>query len=725
MEDNMTEERIVREENPLKLSDNEDGKRQLLLYVLSVPLWFVVIWLLPGSVPALALVGAVGILGLASLVAIRNLSSDLEQSIWMSLVTFSLPFWLLVIWYSRTFMIPRAQYGVAFLTGILLLFILKDVEEPIKERDWVNVCLLVGSGGIALITGGYLFSNYNRIAIETIGQASDAELALAAVFTLAMVYLTWRAVGLNFVAILLIGLGYAFLGPLMPGPLNHGGLSYGRTLRILVVEVEGFFGFLTQLTAAWIALFLLYAGLLKSYGAFGLIFKIAARGEKYIASGVAQTAVLTSAIVGSINGSQTANAGLTGAFTIPMMKDAGISSETAGGIESVASTSGQVLPPVMGAAAFVMASLVSGITYIDVLEAGLIPATILVLSIFVSVHYISTPQIRTSDTESVLAGMTGTAMSRVAFYLNLVKFGIPFLVLVYLLGVQQLTVMTSAFWTVVATVFFGVVIPPLEAYLENEDPSKAAVQSVVETIRGSYEGMVILAPVAIILSTINAIVDILMATGVPGVISLTLIDLSGGNLFVAVLLAMLICILLGLGMVTSAAYVVVALLVAPTLISQFLIPELAAHFFVFYAAILAGLTPPIATCIAVTTGISGGSFWKTSLEGLKISAPLYILPIAFIYHPELVPMQIGLDSVMAGTITLIGAIAVSYGINYPFEFSKPVCYGLSAVFLGLGIVIMIYPRQVVQFAAIGAIAVLYGIHARTRLSAEETERAPA
>jgi len=343
------------------------------------------------------------------------------------------------------------------------------------------------------------------------------------------------------------------------------------------VSVDGFYGFLTRLVAAWIALFLLYAGLLKAYGAFDLILRLAVRSAKYVDSGIAQTAVVASAVIGSVNGSQTANAGMTGSFTIPLMKENGIKPETAGGIEAVASTSGQVLPPVMGAGAFIMASLITGITYVDVIIAGLIPAAILVVSITIAVHYVAAPQIENPEMD----GLIGEAMDRRTMVLESVKYGVPLLILIYILGVLQYTVMTAALYTAVSMIAFGIGIPQIQATLDGESNTEALFGTLEQTIDGFREGVIVVAPVTIILAAINGVVDILMATGVPTAISLTLLDLSGGIPIIAFVLAMIICIILGLGMPTTAAYTVVALLVAPTLISQFLVPELAAHFFVF------------------------------------------------------------------------------------------------------------------------------------------------
>jgi TRAP transporter 4TM/12TM fusion protein len=650
-----------------------------------------------------------------------------KTTLWALLAFLSVPFWLYVMWmaYLQGAIIgtspSRAQFGAGFLGSIIVLyalhemiervdggtrFILTDIRALFSRENAGDTLTLIIAVLLMIPTVVYVYINALDLAGR--GGASQPELIIAALFTLTMIYVTWRAFGITFLAVVLAGIAYGLFGWIIPGTLGHSGISTTRLLRILVISMDGFFGFLTQLTAAWIALFMLYAGMLKAYGAFDLILRAAVRSAKYIDSGVAQTAVLASAVIGSVNGSQTANAGMTGSFTIPMMKKSGVKSSTAGGIEAVASTSGQVLPPVMGAGAFVMATLISGISYFDVIIAGLIPAAILMITIVVGVHYTAAPQIEDPEMD----GVFDKQLTQFETALEGIKFGIPLLILIYLLGIAQLTVMTSAFWTVAAMATLGVIIPTVKKGFDTSDIRLTIwtfIDTLKQTVNGFREGVVVLAPVAIILAAINGVVDILQATGVPTAISLTLMDLSGGVLIIAAIMAMIICILLGLGMPTTAAYTIVALLIAPTLISQFFLPEFASHFFVFYAAILAGLTPPIATCVAVTTGIAGSNFWRTCYEAVKISAPLFVLPFSFLYHPIIVNHQgeIGIELLLTSTILLFGSITIIHGLNYPFDLNRGTALGLRAVFFTAGVVSMVHPVLLVQLGALAVATLLY------------------
>lgn len=616
-----------------------------------------------------------------------------------AITVFSILIWVAVIYYAYTQLIPRALFGIVFLGSFLVLYILMESKSDIEDEAWFHLLLLGFSLVIVTIVTTYLFLNFDVLFTERVGYALDYEYVLAFAFTAAMVYLTWRAFGWTFLFVLIGGLFYGYFGPWFPGIIGHGGLSHTRLLLILVLEIEGFFGFLTRLMAAWIALFLLYAGFLQAYGAFDLILRLAAKSTNYIESGVAQTAVIASAIVGSINGSQTSNAGMTGAFTIPLMKKNGIKGSTAAGIEAVASTKGQVLPPVMGATAFVMASLL-GTSYVEILKAGLLPAFIMVVVVTVAVHFTSIRQIDSSMDTEMIEGNLG----RQAKATESLRFGIPFLVLVWTLGIAQYTVITAALWTVTSMIITGVMFPLIGRAVRTKDVSEVTVQakeSFHETVFGFRRGAFVAAPIAIILASINGVVDVLTTTGVPGAISLSLINISGGVLFFAAVLAMISCILLGLGMPTTASYTVVAILIAPTLQHQFLVPEMSAHFFVFYAAILSGLTPPIATCAAVAAGIAEADFFETCYEAIKISAPLFILPFSFIYHPALVDGEIlTYPSLLVSSIVLIGALSIAYGINYRFAYRRRNRFAIRFVYVTVGALVMMYPSQAIQLAGI-------------------------
>jgi len=641
--------------------------------------------------------------------------------------------WAIVLWWAWTQGIGRAQYAVLFLGAILTVYILEEATESVADRDYLDLLILLASGAVMVVATVYIFTDYEGFYIIRQGFAPDHEYRLAWLVIAVILYLTWRSYGNVFLLLIGGAMLYALYGNYVPGLFGHSGMNEIHMLQMLITDLAGFYGSLTQLTAAWIAPFLLYAGLLFAFGAFDLILRIAIVSAKYVESGVAQTAVIASAIIGSINGSYAANAGMTGSFTIPTMMDSGLSGKTAAGIEGTASTSGQVLPPVMGASAFVMASVL-GIAYWNIIIAGLIPAAILVFSVLVAVHYTSINEM--GRQEMRFEDYFDHELTRSEKVVEGIRFGVPFAILLFTLGYLQFTVMTSALYTIVAMVGLGVTTPVLQniyviskgressrvelgewwsrgfvrpklATVRRFRPVDTFLGEVGNTVGGFRRGATILAPIAIILAAVNGVVDLLMTTGVPSRIAIMLMQLSGGVLLIAVLFGMGVCIIMGVGMPTVAAYVIVSTLVAPTFINVFGVPELAAHFMVFYAAVMAGVTPPVAIAVVVAAGIAGANFWRACGAAIKIAAPLFVLPVSFIYHPEIVSTVIDPQSLFTAALIMFGSVTIIYGLNYPFEMKRRFALPIRFVLFWLGAFVMVYPDWRLQAVGAGVFAVVF------------------
>lgn len=617
----------------------------------------------------------------------------------LSVTAVAVIFWLIVLWWSYTQDIGKVQYGVIFVAGIMTVYALDQTRKAFEAGDRIDAAVLLPATVVLITASLYFVFNFDTVYLQRQGYALEHEYMLARLVIISLLYLTWREFGNVFLAVIGIFILYGVFGNHVPGVLHHAGMGELTLLQTLVTDLYGFYGSLTQLTASWIAPFMLYAGLLFAYGAFDLILRVAIVASKYIRSGVAQTAVLSSAIIGSINGSYTANVAMTGSFTIPTMKKSGMSGFRAAGIESVASTSGQVLPPIMGASAFVMASYL-GVTYATIVVAGLVPAAILVVSTAIAVHYTAISD--TSTQEMEFSSHFDEILSRRQKLIEAIRFGVPFLVLVYLLGIAQYTVPASAFWTIVTMVVTGIGMPLL---MRGSDQGMAGIVSELKTqlsntIVGFRRGAIILAPIAIILISISGAVNVLNTTGVPSKVALLLVNLSGGVLLFAVLLGMVVAILMGMGMPTVASYVIVALLVAPTFVTEFGVSNIAAQYTVFYAAILAGITPPIATAAIVAAGIGEANFWRTCIAAIKIATPLFVLPIAFVYNPGLISMSPGLSTLVIGALVLMGAVMIAYGLNYPFTMRLSGRVVARSVLTVLGIAVMIHPNLLIKAAGV-------------------------
>ncbi|MDZ5811091.1 TRAP transporter fused permease subunit [Halorubrum sp. AD140] len=618
----------------------------------------------------------------------------------------ALLFWAGVLYWAQTQAISQVQFATAFVGGILTVYALNETRLAIADGDWIDGAVLIAAS-LSLMTASAFFAiNFEDVYLQRQGYALEHEYMLARLVILSLMYLTWREFGNVFLGLIFVVFGYAVYGNHVPGVLGHAGMTQATLLQATVTDLYGFYGSLTQITASWIAPFLLYAGLLFAYGAFDLILRVAIVAARYIESGIAQTAVLSSAVIGSINGSYTANAAMTGSFTIPTMQEAGMKGHRAAAIEAVASTSGQVLPPVMGASAFVMASYL-GVSYLTIVVAGLMPAAILVVSIAIAVHYLAISD--TSNQEMEFSEFFDETLSTEEKVFQSIRFGLPFALLIYLLGVVQYTVMTSALYTVVAMMITGTLMPPLQRFVDNSGtgPVEEVVSQVKNTVHGIRRGAIILAPIAIILIVISGVVNLFSTTGIPAKIALLLINISGGVLLFAVLLGMAVAILMGVGMPTVAAYVIVAILIVPTFVSDFGIPEITAHYTMFYAAILAGITPPVATAAVIAAGIAQANFWRTCGAAIRIAAPLFVLPVAFVYNPGLISMEPGLDTLAVGMLVLLGAVAIIYGLNYPFEMRPGRKLLARSLLATLGVLIMAYPSNVAKLVGIAAFAAVF------------------
>lgn len=610
--------------------------------------------------------------------------------------------WSVVLFYAVTQMMPRAQYGVQFLGVMTLVYVLHEGVQALRDRDWLDISLLGILTVLTITITIYVNWHFETLLYTRLGYALGHEYLLGGLFALAIIYLTYRSYGTVFASVIVAAILYTHWGNLFPGLLHHGGFSAERIINTLVWEFDGLYGSINQIVATWVALFLLYAGLMRGYGAFDLILRVAFRLGSYVKSGVAQAAVTASLIIGSITGSQTANTAITGSFTIPLMKESGLRAETAGGIESVASSGGQIMPPVMGAAAFVMASIL-GVSYVTVLIAGLIPAIIFYLTVAVGVHYTAVKQLP-DDVEFNVSDALDEEKSRQELAIEGVRFLLPFFALIYILGIAQWTVMSAALYTCLLMFITGIGFPLITTLITNPSnlPS-TGVDVLKQTVSGFRYGALTLAPIAIIIAAINGVVDLLMVSGVPGKLSLALLGISGGVMAFAVILAMIVCIILGLGMPTVAAYIIVAFLIAPTLVGEFAVPKIAAHYFVFYAAILSGLTPPIAIAVVVATGIAESNFWGTAVEALKISASLFVLPFAFVYNPEIITGGLSLFTLFSGAIAFGGALSIIHGLNY---YRQPMSSwfantGMRLVFFVTGVAAMVIPGEVLRLGAVG------------------------
>ena len=416
---------------------------------------------------------------------------------------------------------------------------------------------------------------------------------------------------------------------------------------------------LVSLVATWVFVFVIWAGLVEEYGGLETFFDVGVLVAKRVKSGVAQTAVVTSMIMGSVNGSPMANAVVTGSFTIPLMKEQGFSSRTAAAVESAASTGGMVLPPVMGTVAFLMANFLD-VSYGHIVAVAALPAILFYVAVALSVHLIS------PDTDADLSIEREVDTQQTLW--SLLPAAVSSLVSIYLLLVVQLSPGLAGVWTIASLVVTQFATVIVDAGVRSERALTGSPwEFVVETAQGLRTGSVRIVPITLAVAGIGVIISTFTLTNLGFRLSLGLADIAGGNIVILSVLVMLSSIVLGMGMPTVAAYLVTVTLVAPAL-TEVGVAEITAHFFVFYFAMLASITPPIALTPAVTSRIADADFLRVGISSRVLGLPSFLLPYVFAFNQSILLVD-GFDTVVAFVSALVGFVLLIVAIHgRPLDF---------------------------------------------------------
>ncbi|MER2237516.1 MAG: TRAP transporter permease, partial [Psychrobacillus sp.] len=462
---------------------------------------------------------------------------------------------------------------------------------------------------------------------------------------------TRRTVGLPIVIVALVAILYAIFGNFVPTQiLSHPGFSIERTATALWYKESGIFGTPVQISAKFIFLFLFFGVMLvqTNVGKFfnDLAFSLTGR----YTGGTAKTAVVASALQGTISGSSVGNTVATGSFTIPMMKKAGFKPEFAGATEAASSTGGQIMPPMMGAAAFIMMEIL-GVSYGAIMLAAIIPAILYFTGIFIGTHF-----------EAKKLKIHGLPKSQLPSFTKTMKRNWYMLL--------PLFVITGTIiygFTPQRAALFGIIAAFLVSLIRKETR-----MSFKKTIHVLEQGTRVALPVIAAVATAGIIAGIVSMTGLGSKFAAGVVALSNGYLILALIFTMIACIILGMGLPTTANYVVTATIAAPVLINEFGVAPIAAHMFVFYFGIVADITPPVCLAAYAGAGIAGANPFKTGLNAVKLAIAAFIVPYIFIYNPILVMVDVELVSLILSLAgALIGMVAVSSSmIGYFIRYSR-------------------------------------------------------
>ncbi len=493
---------------------------------------------------------------------------------------------------------------------------------------------LVNRGGILLVK-------------EIFGFNIPVELIIGAIGILILLEATRRAIGLPLVIIAICFLLFSYFGKYAPDIISHGGLSVKRLVGFQWFDQEAIFGIPIGVSVDFIFLFVLFGALLETAGGGKYFLDLAFAMVGKMRGGPAKAAILGSGMTGMISGSSIANTVTTGTFTIPIMKKTGFSQEKAGAIEVSSSVNGQIMPPVMGAAAFVMASFI-GVTYFEVVKHAFLPAIISYIALFYISHL-----------EALKLGLKGMEESDVPHlkktFLSGLHFLIPIFVLIFLLVYMRYTAGFSIFYATLTLILVNLV----SRIIKNPNLKIGLIEWYNQTIVGLQKGAINMVGVGIAIATAGVIVGAVGSTGLSTNLIIVIETIARDNVIILILLTIILCLLLGMGLPTTANYVVVASLMATVLVdvgnaSGFIFPLIAVHLFVFYFGLMADVTPPVGLASYAAAAISGGDPLRTGLQAIWYSLRTGILPIVFLFNHEL--LLIGVDSFWQALLVIVTSL---------------------------------------------------------------------
>lgn len=523
--------------------------------------------------------------------------------------------------------------------ALCLTFLVYPLSKK-RDRFTLYDALLAVMGAVVNL---YLFFNIDRIAINA-GTLVTLDLIMGGLTIVLVVLGARRAIGPALSVIAVLALLYAYLGPWLPSFMMHRGYSVSRLINHLYISLEGIFGTPLGTTSSYVFLFVMFGVFLSETGLSEFLTKAALCLAGTKPGGPAKMAILSSGFFGMISGSAPANVVTTGAFTIPLMKEMGYKSHFAGAVEAVASTGGQIMPPVMGTAAFIMAEIL-GISYRTIIFMAVIPAVLYYVALWFFV-----------DLEARKCGLNGLQKEQLpelkeSFKTNAIMLLPVILMLVLILS--NYTAYFAAFWSTVLLVVLSMFNK--KTRLNPQKLLKAIIKGVKQTIS-----------VSMATAVVGIIIGIVNLTGLGLQLANLIITLSHGHLLATMVLTMLACFVLGMGLPTSAAYIVAAA-VAPVAMVKLGVPAASAHMFIFYYACLSSITPPVALASFAAAGLCGAPMRKVGWTAVRLGIIGFVVPYMFVYSPELLMQGEVIRIVIAFITACIGSFCTASALQGYFR----------------------------------------------------------
>ena len=573
--------------------------------------------------------------------------------------------------------------------------VLPSDAEPASattSRDSLNLYTRLALALISLAAGVYTYMRWKPIAFSG-GVTNDFDSWVGIVIIILVLLAVIRRIGFLLSLIAILFLIYPLVAPHLPDIISGRGYGVERIAIFMATGTEGIFGIPLGVSASYIIIFTIFGAFLNNFGAGEFFFRIASLATRGTRAASAKTAVIFSTLLGMISGSAAGNVAVTGTMTIPMMQREGYKPNQAAAIEAVVSTGGQIMPPIMGAAAFIMAEII-GLPYRDVMQAALIPALLFFTSILFIVH------LRALKSGMAITTDTGETESLLAILLPGLRFVIPFALLVG---------MMIAGYSPFRASFVALIVLLIGCFLFEWRDLKGYFMRVLKSLE---EGALAVLSIAAACAAAGIVAGVLSMTGLGSQISRVIIGISAGQPLIALGLTALMAIILGMGLPTTAAYLILATVVAPPLVEMG-IPILTAHMFVFFFGCISTITPPVALASYVAAGIAGSDINKTSWTAFAYGITSYILPFMFFFGPALLMDGSIIDIIVAVAVGLISVFCIASAVVGYFLKPLNAFERLAMAIIGL---LLLYQSLITNLLGFGLLAIIFVLTQRQALS---------
>lgn len=560
--------------------------------------------------------------------------------------------------------------------GLVLTFLgyraFKGKSGKIPVFDWILAVL-----SVACVA--YLWFTFDSL-VDRGGSPTVMDVIMGCIAILLVLEAARRCVGIPLVIVVLVFLVYAFVGPYLPGLLGHRGYSLERVASQMFITLEGILGTPMSVATTFVFAFVLFGCFLEATGGAKLFIDLAFAITGRFPGGPAKTAVVASGLLGTISGSSLANVVTTGSFTIPLMKKCGYKASFAGGVEASSSSAGQIMPPVMGAAAFVMAET-TGIPYLRICGAAAIPAVLYYLSVLLTV-----------DLEARRTNLKTIPVEEIPKLWPTLKRSVPLLI-----PLAAIIIMMVIGYTPLKAALYATGIMILCSFFSKE--TRMTWPTFVEALKRSAFNAI---SVTVACAICGIVTGIITLTGLGLKLSDLILTASGGQLLPTLLLTMLASIVLGMGLPTTAKYIVLSTIAVPAL-TRLGIPTIAAHLFILYFGVIAEVTPPVALTSYAGAAVAKAPGIETALQGLRISIAAFFIPFMFCYYPSLLFENITAFGMISGLISSFIGVTCLASASIGYLYGK-LSLWQRAILLG-GTFLVIHPSWVTDI--IGLVIILF------------------